>query len=55
MLIMTRKYYPNLVRNFYANMFFKSNTYKIDITTTIKGVRIHLNPAILPHIIGIPN
>ncbi|KAI5653243.1 hypothetical protein M9H77_30430 [Catharanthus roseus] len=46
---------PNLVREFYTNMFFKSNPYKSGITTTVKGVRIHLDRAILVRILSILN
>ncbi|KAI5666685.1 hypothetical protein M9H77_16538 [Catharanthus roseus] len=44
---------PSLFREFYANIFFKSNLYKTDITTSIKGVWIQLNRAILAQIVGI--
>ncbi|KAI5658129.1 hypothetical protein M9H77_26922 [Catharanthus roseus] len=50
---MTGEYYPNRVREFYPNIFFKSNPYKTDITTTVKSVWIHLDQAILSQILVI--
>ncbi|KAI5663121.1 hypothetical protein M9H77_22444 [Catharanthus roseus] len=55
LVTMTGEYYSNLVREFYANMFFKYDPYKIDTTTIVKGVRIHLDRAILAQILGVPN
>ncbi|KAI5682734.1 hypothetical protein M9H77_03962 [Catharanthus roseus] len=55
LVTMTRDYYPNLFREFYANIFFKSDRYKIDITTSVKIVQIYLDRAILVQILGIPN
>ncbi|KAI5682170.1 hypothetical protein M9H77_03398 [Catharanthus roseus] len=40
---------------FNGNMFFKSNPYKTYITTTVKGIRLHLDRAILAQNLGIPN
>ncbi|KAI5672303.1 hypothetical protein M9H77_12667 [Catharanthus roseus] len=36
---MTGDYYPNVVREFYANIFFKSDPYNTDITTSVKGAQ----------------
>ncbi|KAI5680947.1 hypothetical protein M9H77_02174 [Catharanthus roseus] len=40
LVTMTGDYYPNLVREFYANIFFKFDPYKTDITTSFKKVGI---------------
>lgn len=53
MIIMAGEYYPNLVREFYADIHFKSDHYKVNITTTVKGVRIHLDRASLVQFLGI--
>lgn len=36
LVTMTGEYDPNLVTEFYANMFFKFDPCKIDISTTVK-------------------
>lgn len=53
MVTMARAHYPNLVREFYANITLKSDPYRADIGTFMKGVHIHLTCAILDDILGI--
>ncbi|KAI5676129.1 hypothetical protein M9H77_07079 [Catharanthus roseus] len=48
-------YYPDLVREFYANMTHQMNKDLRSITSNVKGVRITLNRERLASILRIPN
>lgn len=53
MVTKTRAHYPNLAIEFYRNINIESDPYRTDITTTSKGVIVHLHRAILTDILGI--
>lgn len=48
-------YYPRLVREFYANMTYKSKSKKKDIKTKVKGVYTHLTRTTLANILSLPD